>query len=514
MIDYKRKYIRIYFWQAITIIMGFVSLFIVIPHLSSDKTIYGIYSVCTSLTIFFSYADLGFLSSGLKYAAEYYIQGDYKNEIRVVGFTAFFMIMTFLVVDVGIVIIGIKPTLIIPELLPDTENYRIAQTLVLTLAIGCPLMIAQRVLQVIFTIRVEDYKFQRIVIAGYCIRILSVFYFFAPGRYMICEYYIFYQLVSLLVIFASLFDIKKYGYKIKDFLRAFKFDKAVFNKEKSLSIASLIFMISMILYNELDQLAIPSIFNVESVALYATAFSLMTFVRSYCSLVYSPYSSRYNHFVGLGDNAGLVDFTNKMVTVFNPIIVLPIFTVAMFSTPLVVSWVGDSYVESASMMSWMVLSFALTGFTQPLTTYMTAREKNKKIVTGAILLPVLYWSGIIVLSRFMDVKSFAIMKFVAPAILVGYYWNVITKDVKEMSFKFVNFYQLLLRLIPSIGISIALSLLLKPYMRYTQGANSLIFNFLIIGLSIIVVLSSALIFNPQLRTLFTTNMKKLITYIR
>ncbi len=314
------------------------------------------------------------------------------------------------------------------------------------------------------------------------------------------------------MIFTSLFDIKKYGYKIKDFLRAFKFDKAVFNKEKSLSIASLTSMISMILYNELDQLAIPSIFNVESVALYATAFSLMTFVRSYCSLVYSPYSSRYNIFVGLGANEGLGDFTNKMVTVFNPIIVLPIFTVALFSNPLVVSWVGDNYVESAPMMSWMVLSFALTGFTQPLTTYMTAREKNRKIVTGAILLPILYWGGIIVLSRFMDVKSFAIMKFVAPTILVGYYWNVITKDVKDMGFSFISFYRLILRLIPPVLISVGLSIVLKPYMFYTHSTRSLILNIVILAIAVGITMLASVFFNQELRIMLATNLKKLIKY--
>lgn len=81
-ITYRRNYLLIYFWQSLSILLGFLSLFVVVPYLSSDKILFGIYSVCTSLTIFFSYADLGFVSAGVKYAAEYFIQGNKEKEVK------------------------------------------------------------------------------------------------------------------------------------------------------------------------------------------------------------------------------------------------------------------------------------------------------------------------------------------------------------------------------------------------------------------------------------------------
>ena len=172
--NYRQKYLKTYFWQIISVALGFASLFIVIPSLSYDKEIFGIYSVCTSLTIFFSYADLGFLAAGTKYSAEYYIQGRHNEEVRVIGFTAFIMVIVFFILGLGVVVLGIFPKLLIPELVEGTSKYAISRALLITLAISCPIIIGQRILGLIFTIRVEDYKFQRLVIIGNILRISSV----------------------------------------------------------------------------------------------------------------------------------------------------------------------------------------------------------------------------------------------------------------------------------------------------------------------------------------------------
>ena len=174
-VDYRKKYLSIYVWQTLSITLGFLSLFVVIPYLSSDKILYGIYSVCTSLTIFFSYADLGFISAGIKYAAEYYIRGEKGNEIRIIGFVAFILMLTFLIIAAVILLLGFFPQWLMPDLIGNSERWHIASSLLVILALSCPIVIGQRILNMVFSIRVEDYKYQRITIIGSIVKILSVF---------------------------------------------------------------------------------------------------------------------------------------------------------------------------------------------------------------------------------------------------------------------------------------------------------------------------------------------------
>ena len=181
MVSYKKNYINIYIWQFLSILLGFASLFVVVPFLSADKSLYAIYSVCTSLTIFFSYADLGFISAGVKFAAEYYINGDKNNEIKIVGFVAFIMLTSFSLVAIGIFILGLFPQLLIPDITSGSEQWITARWLLIVMAFSCPILIGQRILNMIFSIRIEDYKYQRIMIIGNIIRILSIFYLFSNG---------------------------------------------------------------------------------------------------------------------------------------------------------------------------------------------------------------------------------------------------------------------------------------------------------------------------------------------
>lgn len=499
--DYRKNYIKIYFWQIISVLLGFAALFVVVPYISSNKIVYGIYSVCTSLTIFFSYADLGFFSSGVKYAAEYYVKGEHNEEVKLIGFTSFIMVSIFLVLALGIIVLGFFPKLLIPELIDGSEQMAIARWLLFTLAISCPIIIGQRLMNLIYTIRVEDYKFQRISIVGNLLRILSVLFFFGRGRYMIVEYFIFYQIINLsVVVVALLYARKHYGYGLREFIKAFRFDREIFNKVKGLTGASLVMMASAVIYFELDQVVISNVIGIEAVATYAAALSVLQLVRTYNAIVYSPYTSRYNHFVGLNDYYGLTHFVNKMIVLFAPILIVPILTISFSAEPFVISWVGEQYREAAILVSFLVLSFVLNFVQIPINQYLVANELNGVLVKYNLLTPFVFWLGVILLVGSMNTEAFAIMKFIAPIPSMVAYWLIATKDFNGKGFKFLSITKLLKTVLPTVIIVFLLSWLFGHWMIEEHTKKALLINVVLMGTTAILSLVFSIPFNPEMRS--------------
>jgi O-antigen/teichoic acid export membrane protein len=117
-------------------------MFVVIPYLTSEPITYGIYSVCISFSIFLAYADIGFIGAGQKYAAEYFAKGDKEQEIKVIGFTNFILLVFLLLFSVGFFILSQQPELLVKGI--DTINqHHIASSLLLSLAIFTPITFLQ-----------------------------------------------------------------------------------------------------------------------------------------------------------------------------------------------------------------------------------------------------------------------------------------------------------------------------------------------------------------------------------
>ena len=154
--DYTKNYIKIYFWKALSILTGFLSFLIVIPHLSINKEVFGIYSLCISLTLYLSYADLGFLNAGQKYAAEAFIKNDRKAEMELLGFTGAFLLLMIIPFSIAMIYFSFKPEILINNISNDTKS--IARSIFLILAIALPVqIIIQRLVQSILIIRVKDF---------------------------------------------------------------------------------------------------------------------------------------------------------------------------------------------------------------------------------------------------------------------------------------------------------------------------------------------------------------------
>lgn len=506
-IDYRKKYISTYAWQILSILLGFLSLFVVIPFLSSDKILYGVYSVCTSLTIFFSYADIGFISAGLKFAAEYYSKRETNEEIKIIGFVSFIMLTFFSIISLGLIYCAIFPNLLLPELIKGSSLFLTARYLLLILALSCPIIICQRILTMIFSIRVEDYKLQRIIIIGNILKITSVFYFFRPGHYELLEYYTFFQLVNLFVVMIALYYTKNYGYKPSLLIKSIRFNKKLFHKTKKISGTSFLMVICMILYYELDQLFIGRYIGLDAVSIYAIVLSVLSLIRTFIGFLYAPYSSRYNHFVGNEDYKGLIYFVNNVVSFLSPIVCSSILILSFLSSPFIYSWVGESYKESALLISIISLSFIPNFINNPVSSYFLARERNQYLIKWNIIMVLIYWGGIMVTVEKFGLFSFAIFKFIAPLICMLGYWKLAYRDFKNSGVYFISIMKVLKNIsIPIVSCILICNYAIK-YMLYSHSKESLCINILIMSLCFISVMFVIFLTNKTIREYVKSSVK-------
>ena len=328
--SYTKKYVNIYFFQGLSIILGFVSIFIVLPYISSNKDLYGVYAICSSLTIYFSYADLGFGAAGQKFAVESYVRNDRDEEMQIVGFTTFVFLVFMSFISLLILLLSAQPDLLLKGI--EANNVEVARWLLIILALSSPVFAMNRALTVIYSIRLEDYKFQQIQIVCNIIKILSVFYFFTNGRYMLVPYYFFFNVMGFVsTIWALIYVKRKYDYNIFQLVKNIKFNHTVFFKIKGLAFAGLISMICWILYYELDQIAISLLFGVKAVATYAIAFSILTYFRTYFGVIFAPLTARFNYFIGDGNKQGLDEHLRRVCCFFFPFVVMPIMAVVIFA---------------------------------------------------------------------------------------------------------------------------------------------------------------------------------------
>lgn len=495
--SYSKNYIKIYFFQFLSIILGFFSLFVVVPYLSSDQSTYGIYSVCISIMVFLSYADLGFLGAGQKYAAESFSRGDKKQEMELIGFSHFILLVFVLLLSCFFFFLSLYPELLINGLDPS-EQYIIARRLLIVLAVFAPVTVLQRMGQMIFSIRLQEYNIQKINIVGSSVKILSVFYFFGRGTYDIISYFLFMQVVNLLCASIVMWQAKrKYNYDIILLLKSVKFNYSIFSKVKHLALSSLAVTVAWILYYELDSFAIGKMLGATDVAIYAIGFTILTFFRTMIGVVFSPFSARFNHFVGMGLFVELRQFIQYVMLLTFPIVVFPVVAVAIFSEALIFSWVGVEYKSSVSLMSWLVLCNVFAFVSYPVGLLLVAIKRLKEMYLISFLMPLIYWAGIFSTISIWGVESFSIFKFIAFFVSSLFYLTFVLKYINVSLRRF--FLKNILPYLPAFAIMVVILFLFKDTWVGGKDKLNLLINVLFLGITLCVAMGISLLTVKPLR---------------
>jgi O-antigen/teichoic acid export membrane protein len=474
------KYIKIYFWQFISILLNFGTLFVVTPFLSSNPSLFGIYTIIISLNIFLSYADLGFISAGFKYASESYAKGDFEEETKLIGFVGFIFSIFVGLFAVVILALAYDPQRIVSNLNQPGEIVT-ARNLMLILAIFAPTFILQRILQLVYAVRLEDYHFQRLVIVFNVIKILSTFYFFKSGNYQIVGYFLFTQICNVFTVVGGVLLARyRLKYNVALLFRSFRYSKVLFAKTQKLAFSSIILTISWILYYQLDPFVIGKMAGSEAVAVYAIGLTLITYIRSLFGIIFSPFSARFNHYIGVKDNEGLKKVFLNVLALTLPVTVFPIICMAVTTKELVINWVGPNYVSSVVVAQFLILCFVFNFITSPVGILVVAFEKVKMIYWSSIMLPLIYWLGIAATWSIWGLTSFGIFKLISFFLSALFYYFL---SCKLLNIKLTDFLRkICLPAVMPIIIITALSYFAKNYIPVGHNKINLLYYLIITGI--------------------------------
>ena len=410
------NYLKIYLWRVLSVVSGFLSLVIVIPHLSTQQELFGIYTFCIAFSLYLSYADIGFLSSGQKFAGEEYAKGNQVEEVEIEGFSLFLLLLLFLPFSIFMVYLSVDPGVVLKGL--SRENSDIAGELFLIIGLLLPIQVfLQRVVEFALLIRLKDYISLKIDITFNLIKIFSVYFFFKDGNYPLIEYYLF---ITLLSIFGSLLSIIVIKRVIKyDFyllLKSIRFKDKHYQKGKNLALSSFASTLSFIVYYELDLLIIGRWFGIQEVAIYAIGFTFLNFMRNLWNILYSPFSQQLNHFSGKGLIDKIASMLAKITEYTIPLYVVLVLVLVLGAEQLVIFWVGDEYTESIIIFQILILSTIFGAIDRPATYYFITCLKYKYIYAQAIILPIVFVFSIFLLIDNLGMTSIAVAKFIVAAV--------------------------------------------------------------------------------------------------
>ena len=439
MVDsFRNNYIKIYIWRSLSVIVSFASFFVVVPFLTSNLQLYGIYTFCVSFQLYLSYADIGFLSAGQKYAAEAYAKGDIKEERSILGFVGAVLLTMTLPFSMLMVVLALNPRLAVNGL--TEENYGLISSIFLIMAVVTPFqVILQRLTQSILVIRIKDYISSKIDVVGNIFKILSVFIFFTGERYLILPYFLFINLVTIICSLIVINIIKreeKYG--IMEFVKSIKYSRKYFDLMKKLSFVSLGATISWVICYELDLIYIGKIFSVKEVALYAVCFSIINFIRQFFNIIYGPYSQRYNHFVALGQTNEMSELLGNIIHYTFPLCIFVCSILCFSSKYFILNWVGLEYTGSISIFSILSWYYIFHFISQPAGHVCTSTENYRIINLSSIVSPIVFIGSFIILYYIgVGPLSFAISKIFMMlfSTLIYYYgikkWVSVWSSIRE-----------------------------------------------------------------------------------
>jgi len=422
---------KIYFYRLLSLLVGFGSMLIVLPLLSNDVSKYAIYAISSSLCIFLTYGDFGFIAACQKYCAEAVGRNSVVEESEYLGFTLSLLIAVFSIFSLMMALLALNPAIIIPEL--DQENSNFASKIFLATGLLMPIqVICQRLIYLILSTRLKDYLFSRIDMLVNLSKIAIVPLFMRETNFLLLEYFVVTILLSVASCLVGFFIIRNSKiFPLMNILKNLRFSRKVFDKTKYLAFSMMISTILWVMYYEIDLIIVAQFFSIKDVAYYALAFTFMNFLRSLWVMGFAPFLPLMNVHFGSGNISEAKNLSSSLIMFTTPLFIIVALLIGKHMDQIIIYWLGNDFIQSAEIVGSLICGIVLVGFTNVAAHFMMTFKLYRKIVIFGIVPLVVFYIGFGALMYFSPeagilnlayAKAFAglVASFMGVYLLVSY----------------------------------------------------------------------------------------------
>ena len=321
-----KVYFKNNFIQIVSIVTRIVTLLFLTPQISFNRDLFAIYSYGITLISFINYADFGFFRASQKFASEY-VGGNKINLIyKSIGFGTFVTLIFSILFSLFFILISLHPQIAISNI-NGLNQFDFARKYFILITISIPITIFHRMILTYYEINFKSYRFYMVSILSNIIILIFSIFLINNNYFTIIRYFTFLQIANALLCVIYILDLNKtFKYSIKEILTNIKFTKTEFLKSKKIATATLISMLSWIIFYEIDLVFLAKIYPLNQISFYSLSLIILGLFRTFAGVIFSNYNVKINNLIGRNDNIGFINFTSIYLYFTAPIILYITFS--------------------------------------------------------------------------------------------------------------------------------------------------------------------------------------------
>ena len=438
---FTNRFSKVYIWQFISLIVRMLSLLIVIPIISFDKSVYGIYSLILSIQIFLNYGDFGIFSSVKRFLIEFN-DNNHRDFSHLQKFSFFSGFVLWIFFSFLLSIIYFNPDFLIKDI--NYEEIDLIKDLILICSVNGFALVFQKIVAIYYQINIMDDILKKIQICGNVLIILFAFFLDSYDVFNLKMWYLFSSFVQIIVFFIIYINALKRKLIINHYFFTFFnfFNSDLIKNVFNFSIPLFVSSICWLLFYEFDNFIIGKTLGINQVAIYSASVVFLIVTRSVFGIIFNPINVNAIYAFKKSVKTGGNYISNSFLFLF----LIGIFfcsSLFLFSEDLINYVYGNNYYESVQIVNILLFQFLFYPFFYLAGTVLENFFSSKKIIVISIFTVTIYYSLIFFNLDSLSLLKLAIFKIVTFFLISILYFIVLinylnfTKVVSNIFYFFI-----------------------------------------------------------------------------